>query len=217
MPFDPSHVFIDAEKLSWFRPILVRWVQVCETYKERVKGDYCWHYNERAQTGFLAAATWLSGGVALEEWRTNKKGHTGEDRRGRGDLWVEYEKHQLHIEAKYARINRDGRKGSGMGKVNEMFDKARNDAAAIKYFPYERRIGVLFAAPTISGRKNDVDSEQKYSEWLQDLREMGCPAMASIFDKDIACDKAERRPLGIALLIGNARRSSTQPHRRPQS
>ena len=49
-------------------------------------------YRERSQVGFLAAAIWVSGGIALEEWHLEKtkvraEGGSGDSYKGRGDLW----------------------------------------------------------------------------------------------------------------------------------
>ena len=87
--------------------LLRAWADVCADY-QRIVGDLPWYYHERAQIGFLAAAAWRLGGVALEEWRTDKISHDGPSRNGRGDLWVQLKSGAWHIEAKHVTVRLRG-------------------------------------------------------------------------------------------------------------
>jgi len=63
---------------------------------------YSWSYGERASIGFLAAAAWQSGAVALEEWGTHK--YKSKKRcRGRCDLYIFHKNQEFYVEAKFMR------------------------------------------------------------------------------------------------------------------
>lgn len=89
---------------TW-RSLLFHWRAVLNCYLEWEQDDDLphWH-NERAQVGFLAAAAWRMGGVALEEYRTdradNKTTDVAKKTPGRCDLYISVENLHCVIESK---------------------------------------------------------------------------------------------------------------------
>jgi hypothetical protein len=141
------------------RRILTHWIKVARRYRARTPGDVIWEYHERANTGFLAAAVWLAGGVALEEWRTEKKSDLGPKRQGRGDLWVRCGRLILHAEAKHQWVELGSRRKAGVALVKSKLAEASRDACDIQGHFGEKRVGVLFAAPWmrhVTGRKRSL-------------------------------------------------------------
>ena len=90
----------EAKETTALGPILKEWIAVQQEYTRQMGDDYGWNYSERASTGFLAVAAWNAGGVALEEWHTDK-GPKKDPRKGRCDLYIYRRRMSLHIEAKH--------------------------------------------------------------------------------------------------------------------
>lgn len=99
-------VLVRNEALNPFKPIVMAWFQVLEDYANlsnvgtELERDSAFRYRERPQVGFLAAATWRAGGVALEEWGTSKGDETVQSY-GRNDLWIRLGVKEWFIEAKH--------------------------------------------------------------------------------------------------------------------
>lgn len=91
-----------------FRPILENWLLLQDRYLRRWSSqDVAWIYGERASLSVLAAAAWQAGGIALEEFSTEKKrSHSGSaipvetGAQGRCDLYVNIRGQDFLIEAK---------------------------------------------------------------------------------------------------------------------
>ena len=84
-----------------FKAILESWIKVQRKYdkeapKTIVADGQRWQYRERPCIGFLSAAAWKVGGVALEEAHTRKRHGNG-----RRDLFIRYKDHEFFIEAKH--------------------------------------------------------------------------------------------------------------------
>ena len=185
------------------RPLLREWSQVCTDYRTRVDGDLPWHYKERAQIGFLAAAAWRLKGAALEEWHTEKLSE-GKSRKGRGDLWVQVSGGAWHIEAKLVLVWLRPSPNSGVKRVGATLRKACRDASEMKRYKGERRVGVVFAVPRVA-RKHASDCERLVKRWREGLR--GLKPIGAMWHGDKAqstrAGKAEIWP-GILLLVSNA-------------
>lgn len=208
MALNLSKPFINARGLPRVRPILEQWVDVCRTYQSKVQGDRPWYYHERAQIGFLAAASWLSDGVALEEWRTEKKAINGDCRNGRGDIWIQRRHLRLHVEAKHTWVSLTGRPASGIRRVTAKLRMAQRDACDISCGRDEICVGVLFAVPVVR-RAVAADAANRFRQWLDGLQKLDCLAVAAIFDPPELDRRGTDNLLpGVALLIGRATRAA---------
>jgi len=189
-------------KLPGVRPILEQWVRVCDRYEAETKDDrVCW-YHERAHTGFLAAAAWLAGGVALEEWRTEKKNREGQPRKGRGDLWLSRKSLRLHIEAKHAWIGLRNDPDAALRKVEAKLAEAQRAAREMARISRdELRVGALFAAPVVR-RADAAHAEGLLVEWAKNLSRLNCLALAiRSYPTEIHRKGSDNLVPGIALLI----------------
>jgi hypothetical protein len=193
---------IDTKRFPAIRPILEAWRTVCKTYLTQVPEDAPWNYHERAHTGFFAAAAWKAGGVALEEWRTDKKNGTGPCRNGRGDLWIQRSGLALHIEAKHTWIN-IRKERARIEKIIAKFRQARRDASDIPCDGSERKVGVLFAAPVIRHKKLG-ESEALLKTWTKEMKGLDYLAMALICDVPKSRPESKYVSLGVALFVGDA-------------
>lgn len=84
-----------STELKSLEPAFKKLLLVHQKYIDREEGDYPHWYSERPHVSLLAAAVWLSGGTALEEYRTTKtKG--GKNKSGRCDLGIRTNKGVTH-------------------------------------------------------------------------------------------------------------------------
>lgn len=76
-------------KNTWNK-LLENWTCVMDKYIKKGGGDLPFWHAERANTGFLAAAAWKIGAVAIEEYYTERKDERKKVSKGRCDLWVRF-------------------------------------------------------------------------------------------------------------------------------
>jgi hypothetical protein len=105
-----------------FHEVLLRYAE------EEEQKDFIWRYSERSLVGALAAAVWLAGGVALEEYGGRKqKGNTGEGH-GRTDLYFKLGEGKYVCEAKHDYIALDAFiSGKGEGMIGNCLKDAENN------------------------------------------------------------------------------------------
>jgi hypothetical protein len=112
-----------------------------------VRGDAIFWYAERPNLGALAAAAWLCGWSALEEFELDKMAKRS-SKYGRGDLYANSGGFEFYVEAKFVW----SREGSvpRKKKVVELMEAARKDARKLDLDGDESipRVGVVFAAPS---------------------------------------------------------------------
>ena len=146
--------------LADFEPLLRRWIKANKKYCEVSKwDDVPWGYNERASLSTFAAAAWLAGGIALEEYFEEKdrarsaKGRK-KRRKGRCDLYVDLrgKRRGYIIEAKilWPSLNtRDWER-----PLVEALNEARSDVKRTRAHNNEKKLGLLFVAPYIRNSKD---------------------------------------------------------------
>lgn len=195
------------------KSILKCWVEVCKQFEVETSGDIPWHYHERAHIGFLAAAVWKSGGVAIEEWRTTKSRNRVPSN-GRCDLWAKFGGRSYYIEAKHAWIRLRPNPKSAAAKTRIRLAHALRDACAnhCNRNRREHRLAVLFAVPSVSTAKRPgnhcqdakATAEDRFASWLKEIERIPCLAYAVIHDRDF--DNRETRTLlpGIVVMIQDA-------------
>lgn len=144
-------VRITGKDLEPLRPVLEQWLRSIRDYVRRTREwnpknepDYPYFYNERATLSSLAAAAWLSGGVALEECSAPKQGKSG-----RADLWLLLDdKAAFAIEAKqlWIGIGTRAHPSTSEETVKEALAAAKKDALKLpKSWGYP--LGIIFVVP----------------------------------------------------------------------
>jgi hypothetical protein len=152
-----------------FADILSHWVSVCRKYAKDVAGDWWWNYSERPCIGFLAAAAWKSGGVALEEWATKKWTIDDPPIYGRGDVWIRHQMKDFFIEGRHIRVTLKECSDfdKAFQRVKDRFDGAIECADRQKVerqrIP-QKKLGVIFIGMTFP--KNDSSLR---ATWLYNL------------------------------------------------
>ena|ERR1035437_9809241 len=201
--------YVNSGNLRSLHPILKEWIRLNRTYSKRMQWEDCaWWANERASTGILAAAAWMAGGVALEEYST-KKVKKKEHRTGRCDLFFDVRNNKFACEIKqiFPRL-KNGWAGD-ISNVKERFDLACEDARNL--FPQEgRRLGICFVTPRFprSQVENMDDCLDDYLDCLQ--QKLDFDAIAWFFPKEadkIVWPANKKTYPGVIVLIREIFRS----------
>ncbi len=163
-----------------FKPVLRHWRKAITRYNSQMGDDFAWHYHERACIGFLAAAAWLAGGVALEEWREEK--HSGTERRkGRCDLYLYSAPCDLFIEAKHIWLRLGADANRSAAAVDRVVGVASRAAKELRCGRTQQRLGVAFVTPII--RVGDRrDAIETLDALLTQLSSANYAAIAWTFD-----------------------------------
>lgn len=141
-------------------PIFRKLKVVHEDFFAAKKDDWPYWYRERSQIGFLAAAVWLSGGAALEEYRWEKSREAGEGKGiGRCDLWIGLGGTSFCCEAKWLLSRLTGRNTKAcIEKLSQGLRKAEEDLRK-----YEKTgLSLCFVTPWM--RRGS--SQSILDEWL---------------------------------------------------
>jgi len=142
------------------KKVLTNWFEVTTDYaSEWSWKDVHWWYGERTAIGFLAAAVWKSGGVALEEYRTKKKSKTTP---GRCDLHFRLARNASYIvEAKKLTVWITDKSEKSMNKIREALDLAHKDATRLT--EPEKKLGIAFVSFRV--RKKYRDCTPLIKKW----------------------------------------------------
>jgi len=173
--------YCEANGIPELIPVLQSWITAQRDYVKAVVDDHPWNYGERSSVGFLAAGVWRSGGVALEEWQT-EKGSKAKCRQGRCDLWVfRPQQYDFHIEAKYMRSRATGKPVKERTYIERALLNATTDAQALTC-PRKNQLGILFVAPFYPTGKHEGMHEH-ITMWLKDIYAIPHSAIAWIINR----------------------------------
>jgi hypothetical protein len=163
-------------RLPKLGPIFEKWTELQSLYHSANKeGPFV--YRERSQIGLLSAAIWASGGIALEEWQSEKVRTGGkeavESYSGRCDLWFTTHskspgKHGgWFLEAKHRWINANrlivdlgDPKKTGLGQAVD---------AAKQHTERANRLGCSFVSVFVDRKRKEHSTEQ-YRRLPDELR-----------------------------------------------
>jgi hypothetical protein len=195
---------------KWIRANLI-YIDQCED------SDAPWWFNERAALSTVAAASWLAGGIALEEYMAPKvspRATSGKlNNRFRCDLFLSFKKsarrgnnHNFITEAKIIWPKLNSPKLAQL--VDRGIDAVRRDARRTLNDGYSRRLGILLISPWLP--RSGMEDWQDHAHRLMDvLMSLKGTAVAWVFARDprklLWRDKGEYYP-GSALVISPLRR-----------
>jgi len=172
-----------SKKLKPLRPVFQALVDVHQEYIDadsNGSGDCPYWYGERPHVGFLAAAVWKNGGVALEEYGTSKR-NEHKFKRGRCDLWIKIRQASFECEAKHLWLN--------LGRIKENINDIKNEAKKakrdVKKLQNKVGISLCFVTPVIRQSKLSKlkDANQELVKSLKDKLKNGsswCDALVWI-------------------------------------
>ncbi len=209
-----------AQEKEGFREVLQLWSILARRYANRwgwgqTEGTWeevHWWYRERAHVGLFAAAVWLAGGVALEEYGSEKNtsGEEGPTKyKGRTDLCFSLRLPKLNyiVETKHVpaelplrRTNKDKLKPILRG-----LEAACTDAT--KHGDEDTRLGIVFVTLDLPDRVTDpviiTKSIQSWTKAVQDDPELKkCLAISWFFPSEarLLLDVTTGKP-GTAVFI----------------
>ncbi len=169
----------EAPEIPGLLPVLEGWIKAHRTYAEAWPLDPGWGYRERSCIGFLAAGAWLSGGVALEEWGTERI-NDGHRSPGRCDLWVaRSDQYDFQIEAKQTWSDATGDIESQLAELESKLGHAARDASTLDCEP-KNQLGVLFVAPSYPPNGHEGIAEH-IATWLEGVYSIRHSAIAWFF------------------------------------
>ncbi len=143
-----------SRRAQVLKPVLAKWVKLVERYAEQQKGDLAYWYNERPTLSVLAAAAWMAGGIALEEFSSPKFNEGGEEpASGRADLWLRFKNLELAIEAKQAWLTHAAAQKGRL--IKRRLEAACEDAVALPADAAHLLAGVVLAVPDLAPRYQD--------------------------------------------------------------
>lgn len=191
-----------------------KWQEVTSAYSDRHGNDDAfWWYRERTWIGFLAAAVWRLGGVALEEYACKKSG--GKLGKGRVDLYFNLEHEGFIAEAKHVWMGRTQRKDGLVEFCKKGLQRSEKDVLNVP--GSERLLAVLFISPTVAA--DDSTKNDSLSALIENLKksrsDINFHAMAWVFPDWARCPswlnktkiKGNYSPGGI-LLVREVKRPS---------
>jgi hypothetical protein len=154
-----------------FEIVLQQWILVLDRlYYDWKRDDFPWWYNERASVSTFAAAIWLSGGSAFEEYSSEKKRNEAKSKvtPGRTDIFFSYNNKDYLGEAKqywpwlanHPTCNRE---------FHEKLNLAEDDATSIRN-EAGIKTAILFASPKIK-QSNSGKLKMLIDEWIEFLDE----------------------------------------------
>lgn len=195
-------------ELDVWTEVIKHWWSKHQLYHQEAE-EAGWAYRERPNVGFLAAAVWKAGGVAIEEYEDHKKDR--DDKRflysGRGDLWVKLGKRGFKLEAKHTHINLDTH--GTTRTLCSAADRAGLDSSHLK-FDSDYTGGVAFLSLWLP-KKIRSEWETYRKEHIEDADETIANQLrksydynfrVDAFDGEAPADKEGTVPVGITMLIG---------------
>lgn len=151
--------------------------------------DAPWWYNECASLSMFAGAVWRSGGIALEEYSTEKRQDASVRKRtlgtssGRGDLYLKVGDREFILEAKQCWSSAGARAGHPCNRISKKMSEALVDVRRAKSYG-EERLGSAFAVPYIPKREfPSVD--QCLEQWLKSINDLSCACRAWVFPPEV--------------------------------
>lgn len=198
MPSKPISLrrHVQCSRLPRLAPVLRSWISVIRKYHSI--GDQPWRYRERTQVGFFAAATWLSGHVALEEWST-QKGPKVALKKGRCDLWINIS--DFHIEAKHKWCTVTRNLDKEMRDVERAMSAAVQSTGELNCYK-SKRLAFLFLSPWLPPDA-DGDLSEALDAWLGRVYDVKHDAIAWYFPtrRGVRSNAVHGAAVGSVLLI----------------
>ena len=187
--------------------VLDKWIET-NTYVAKVlypdDAPWTWWYNERALFSILAASVWQAGGIAFEEFSTEKRSKKETKHRrlysGRQDLFFQVGRSMFVCEGKACWSGATSASTQPQARINRLLDRACAEVRATQDV-IGRRLGVVFARPYIRQRK-DGSVEDHIVDWLEKVKQVEHSCCAWVFPSRGRNFRDSRNYLpGIAVFI----------------
>lgn len=192
-------------KLKHWAPLMEEWILCIERYCRVTEGDAPYWYNERANVGIVAGASWRCGWIALEEFQSEKSDYDHGDENdspsnkwnGRCDLYIcsDYSNEVIETKFKWITTNSNDIKSS-MASVIEL---AISDASKLEAEEGLTYAGLAFLPIYVnkSNLSNADTLETKIQEAIHTAKSIDADIVAWCFPdsmKDYISDKGNYLP-----------------------
>jgi hypothetical protein len=162
--------------LAALNPVFDQWRKVLAAYAQAVPGDLPWWYNETAAVGFLAAATWRAGGVAIVDF-DNKRQSTERKRaiRGRCDLYLKHRESAFYAEAKqvFHWLDDTPDHSYASDDIRRRLDEAAAQVSGLKCDEDASLFALVFASPRLEVKHRD-QLRPLLKHWVAAMRKVEC-------------------------------------------
>jgi hypothetical protein len=190
-------------------PVFDEWRNALAAYANAVPGDLPWWYNETASVGFLAAAAWRAGGVAIVEFDNERIDTDSRCFRGRCDLYLKLSGAAYYAEAKqtFHRLSATADHADAVADVQALLDEATAQLAALHCEPEAGHLALVFASPRLNVR-HAGHLEEWLARWSTALDAVENAVVYTHFDQAHALahpDKLGDIYPGIALVVSEVR------------
>lgn len=155
---------VSTEMRKIWERLLRNWIKLMDRYLAETKDLPYWH-GENANTGFLAAAAWESGGVAIEQiYVERKKGKS----RGHSDLQISFKKDYIFtIEAKRDETSKVDKIE---GNIRNKLDEARQNLVDLDVgYRSKHLVSICFCFPRINKEKRDKFSKEEFIKKVTEI------------------------------------------------
>lgn len=190
--------------LSHWNPIFEEWILSIERYCRIMKGeDAPYWYNERANIGLLAGASWRCGRIALEEFQKDKGYKNAKKKNGRSDLWIASEDHEELIEAKFKWLSLKNKDPSKL--IKKTIDIAVDDTKKARGNDTDTMGIAVGFFPVYIGEKNIGEVDRYISEFIEEVLSADYHAIGWSFPaetRNYLSSKKELLP-GVIMIIRN--------------
>ena len=200
--------------LNHWDALLQEWLRAHEEYCRIMKDyDAAHWYTEIPNVSILNAAAWRCGGIALQEFKTEKKVRGEERWTGRGDLWICTDTDtgwkEEFIEAKHKFVPLSGAKEkNGLPTaIKESMKEATKDAKKAKGgYHYVTALAVVFASVSAAPTTPTDEIDQQIIDFCEGIKSSrDYHALAWCFPKEtrtLQNKKGYYYP-GIVMLVKN--------------
>lgn len=189
--------------LSHWSGRLEEWLLAVERYCRVCNGeDAPYFYNERANIGVLAGASWRSGWIVLEEFQSEKGYRNKPKVNGRVDLWLSDETREELVEAKFRWICMDSPKTNRL--VEKSMLSALKDAKGTRCNSRTAAFGVgFFPVYKSGGRVSDID--ELITKTIEQFCKLDYHALAWCFPKEVRNFQGHTGNIlpGVFMLVKN--------------
>jgi hypothetical protein len=172
---------IRLKQLNGLKPILEQWIETTLQCVDCWKpDDVPWWYGERASLSLFAGAIWKAGGLAFEEYASDKRlGNKVGPYRGRADLYFQFNRRGFVAEAKKAWSRSRPGEFNPAVHINDQLTEACKDMTRC-VIGDERKLGIVFTGVEIS-RKHERQTDALINHWIDSIADVEYSACAWTF------------------------------------
>jgi hypothetical protein len=197
---------VHAPSLEALEEVFAAWPTILTDYANTVPGDLPWWYNETAAVGFLGAAAWRAGGVAIVEFDNDRReAGASYTFRGRCDLYLKLNGAAYYAEAKqtFHWLGDGPDHAEAIADIRRKLDEATAQAEALQREPDAGLLALVFASPRLEATHSDrLDTLLEH--WRSAVQTIDCDAVFTHFyrlgERPLADEQGNLYP-GIALFV----------------